>query len=217
MKIQKSNPYYDHAKSEADARQKARAVAEQGQTTLDDALDTAIRYRDSLQAKALLDLGANPNTKDINNASALGHAIASKNLESVDMLLTYGADPNLRTDLGTPLTLAIYEEQWDMMHRLLRSGADVNAIGTIRSTPLHIITKYARDPKLVKLLLEHGANVHARDAEGLTALDWAKREKNEPAIRLLQRAAGQTEANPKKRPGRKRQRRTGRPPGESQP
>lgn len=189
MKKIRPNPFYTHANGERDAQARAEAVAQKGQDELNGFLDTAIRYRDDLQAAALLTAGGNPNTKDGNNVSVLGHAISSKHLKSVELLLSKGADPDLRTGLGNPLSLTIYSEQWDMMRLLLKAGVDVNAIGSIRSTALHVMVEFARDAKLVKLLLEQGAEVNARDAEGLTPLDWAERNGDKAIVRLL-KAAG---------------------------
>jgi ankyrin repeat protein len=203
MKKAITNPHYAHARDEIDAQQRAAAAKAQGQLALDDALDTAIRFRDTLYAKALLEVGANPNTKDANKASVLGHAISSKHIDSVDLLLLHGADPNLRTGLGTPLTLTIYEQEWDMMRRLLDAGADVNATGTIRATALHVVVKHARDPKLVTLLLQHGANVGAKDAEGLSPLDWAERHRLTRIVRLL-KAAARKESGAEKKSRRKK-------------
>jgi ankyrin repeat protein len=189
VKRRRHNPWYTAAESEAEAIERAEVVKLKGAEALDAALATAVRFRDLVQAKAYLDVGANPDWKDALNTTVLDHAITSHRLEFVVTLLTAGADPNLRTGLGTPLTLTIYEEQWDMMHALLDAGADVNAIGTIRSTALHVVVQYSPDLDRVKLLLKHGANVNAKDAEGLTPLDWAERNKDMAIIRLL-KAAG---------------------------
>ncbi|HAB15773.1 MAG TPA: ankyrin repeat domain-containing protein [Verrucomicrobiota bacterium] len=200
----RSNPFYSHAKDKADALERALIVKAQGQLALDGALDTAIRFRDLQCAIALLDAGANPNFRDANSVSVLGHAIESKCLEAVRLLLRSGADPDCLTNATTPLALSIYEQQFEMMHELLRAGADVNRIGTIRSTPLHIVVEYERDTDLVRLLLNHGADVNAKDSEGLTPLDVAQRNHDTGIVTMLRKAEGHIKSRGLTTPKQKR-------------
>ena len=63
---------------------------------------------------------------------------------------------------------------------LLQAGGDVNAADSNGRTPLMYALQY-NQPTAVQLLLEHGANIKARDKSGMTALDLA----NQFDIRLL--------------------------------
>ena len=55
-------------------------------------------------------------------------------------------------------------------------------------TPLHIAAIWGRKEAL-NLLLEHGANATIPDADGRTALDWAREESGDAcSIKLLEEA-----------------------------
>lgn len=179
---------YKWAVDGKDAEKRATAAKAKGQEELDVELDAAIRYRDQLQARALLLAGANPNTKDMNKVTVLGHAISSKVEESVSLLLEHGADPDLRTGLTTPLSLTIYEEQWEMADLLLKAGADPNLFGSIRMPSLHIAVDNTSNIPLVESLIRHGAKLEGKDSRGLTPLDWARRKRKKRMIELLERA-----------------------------
>jgi hypothetical protein len=55
---------------------------------------------------------------------------------------------------------------------------------------------YARDPAVAELLIEHGAALDARDADGLTPYSRAARFKSEEMMRLLEAAGASTELDP---------------------
>jgi ankyrin repeat protein len=112
--------------------------------------------------------------------------VRNRQLEAVELLLRSGANPNLTTGLATPLINSIYSEAWDVMHLLLKSRANVNVVGTNKATALHVAVKHKCDASLVKLLLKHGADRFRKDIEGLTPLDWAKRNADKVIIRTLE-------------------------------
>ncbi len=125
--------------------------------------------------QALLEHGANPNAGDkIGNGSL--HLIASRMDYLVDakifpLLLQHGADVNLQNQHGrSPLH---YSNMLEMIKRLVANGADVNLKDFVKQeTPLHrlaqTISSYA-----VKLLLDSGANVNARNINNMTPLHKA--------------------------------------------
>ena len=109
---------------------------------------------------------------------------------------TTGDDHVLEPGL-TPLHLAAQFGRTDIARVLLEHGADVNARSRVsnRMTPLHLAIRfgdkelssqplaelvqeygvYHLRPELPRLLLEHGADVNARDSErNLTPLGWAE-------------------------------------------
>lgn len=55
---------------------------------------------------------------------------------------------------------------------------------------------YARDPAVARLLIEHGAALDARDADGLTPYSRAARFEGEEMMRLLEAAGARTELDP---------------------
>jgi len=101
--------------------------------------------------------------------------VFAEEVDAVYLLLSRGADPNVRGWRGqTPLHLAIVYEgtsncRMKAVWLLLKHGADPNARDEHGKTPLHYAAKHCM-PNLVELLLKHGADPNARDAEGRTPL-----------------------------------------------
>jgi ankyrin repeat protein len=75
-----------------------------------------------------------------------------------------------------------------VVRRLLEAGADVNALGHNKETPLHCACSRRMgggDASMVCLLLEHGAIVDAKDRDGDTSLNRALRLTEERARRAV--------------------------------
>jgi len=125
----------------------------------------AISHSDDRETKALLDAGANPNlqTDDSYEAlTALMFAAQSNDVKQVKMLLTHRADPNIKNSNGETVLIMVSKQN------LWRGKDDYLEVE--------------------QALLAHGANVHARDKSGHTALMWAKVRRNVSLIRLLKQA-----------------------------
>lgn len=93
--------------------------------------------------------------------SALHFAVGRDHLDMVNLLLEFGADPNVRDegDNATPLHFAAEKENIAIMRALLANGADVSAGDTVHE--LDVIgwaTVFGKGRKdVVDLLLAHGA------------------------------------------------------------
>jgi hypothetical protein len=69
----------------------------------------------------------------------------------------------------TPLLAAVVNKQQPAAERLLRGGAGPNLVHSRHGTPLHAAIG-AGDVELLQLLIEHGADVNVRNAQGQTPL-----------------------------------------------
>jgi len=137
--------------------------------------------------KILLKAGANVDGHDDHgNTYLASYGFFDSRVTKV--LLEAGADPNARDDRGeTALMKASGYGYEDVIRLLVEHGANVNLEDNkARSSLMHASAgKYV---DAMPYLLENGADVHARDLEGSTALDIARKSKNEVAVELLSAA-----------------------------
>ena len=113
-------------------------------------------------------------------------AAGQGNLTRVKSLLQEGAPINQRHPFmfaWTPLIAATYHHQDDVIRYLVESGADVNLADSSGVTPLMWLT-YDGDQAvpLVKFLIAHGANLDAKDRDGLTVLGHAQGDPPAPKL-----------------------------------
>lgn len=100
------------------------------------------------------------------------------------------ADPELAAayshDGWTPLHLACFFGQPEIVAALIAQGADVSARSQnpMQNTPLHAAAA-GRNQDAVRVLLEHGADVNARQHGGWTALQAAAQNGDVEMARLL--------------------------------
>ena len=131
-------------------------------------------------ARLLLEHGAKVDENDKDDATPLHLASYNQKLKIVRVLLEHGAHVNSRTGDGqAPLHLL---SRWetskgeddgsDIAKQLLFFGANVNENDKDDATPLHLAS-YNQKLKLVRLLLEHGANADAENDRGETPLQLA--------------------------------------------
>lgn len=104
------------------------------------------------------------NRRGPDGATPLMYAALYGDAASVRLLLDSGANPNLKNDAGaTALMWAV--DDVEKTRLLLEHGADANARSDDARTALHIAAdQYGASP-VVKLLLDHGANLKVQAAE----------------------------------------------------
>jgi len=173
-----------------------------------DATDNGVDRPAALKLiKLLLDKGAKPNTRQQNYApvraylteggslswvdftgqTAFIRAALSGDVETMTMLLKYGADPNIATYRGTTALMAAAGVNWVYYHtydegedQLLNAvklcvklGQDVNATNSMQVTALHGAANRGSN-KIINYLVGRGAKLDFADDQGRTALSWAK-------------------------------------------
>ena len=100
------------------------------------------------------------------------------------------ARQNHRRGVWTPLHWVAQRGLTDGIACLLANGADPNVIDDQRRTPMHIIAQKGVGKNQVQLLIEHGADIDARDAGSRTPLDYAQKAKKKSVANFLTECAG---------------------------
>lgn len=136
------------------------------------ALPTAVVEGRYAAARFLLAHGANVNLRGEGGLTALHLAVAFAGPEAVRFVLEAGADPQVRDDHGDTALHSV--RNVDSARALLDAGAEVDDRNDRGGTPLHDAVRVAvwspAAEAVTELLLERGAAIEARDADGATPL-----------------------------------------------
>ena len=133
-------------------------------------------------------------------------AVEDGDIEAVSEALEEGVDVNSRVGEitryegsnkfsieegdNTPLHWAINEEvNYQIVELLIEKGADVNAVGELETTPLHLAA-YWDHKDIAELLINNGADVNAEGKQGETPFDSASFAKNDEISELLRNHGG---------------------------
>ncbi len=128
-------------------------------------------------------------------------AARKTNLSRVKEILSRNIDPNVQDkQKQTALPVAVSNARHNeddailIVEALLEAGADIN-IDTNGCLPPLWYAAFYRHRKMLAYLIEKGANVNHRDAEGKTVLAWIDktpdlRRNNKRVIKTLEEAGG---------------------------
>jgi len=163
---------------------------------------------DARKLKLLMDRGADVNAKARTGITALMVAATYYGTaESVKLLLDHGAQARPGTGVqlnASPLFLAVIAGDRENVELLLAKGADpnrkMNVLGFVPTSPLLFAVDYD-DPALIHALVAGGANVHEKDNDGMTALDWAVIAHHAGAVKALLATGAAAHINDKDRFG----------------
>jgi ankyrin repeat protein len=161
------------------------AAALSAQTdTSHDPLFAALQRGAVGDVERLLKSGTSPNVVDAEGTPALMAATLFASADTVDLLLKHGADPN-RADASGATALMWAVPDVEKVRLLLAHGANVNARSATERTPLLVAAAYPRTVDLLRLLLDRGADLRAKDRAGADALALAVRSADVEVVRFL--------------------------------
>jgi uncharacterized protein len=171
----------------------AGAVAAHASTS--EVADAAM-HGDRLAARAAIARGADVNRARADGVTALHWAVDQDDLELADLLLGAGAHVAARTREGVmPLQLAATNGSAAMLDRLIRAGADPNAVLTPTGDTALMLAARTGTSGAVRILLDAGADVNAAETwGGTTPLMWAVSEGHLDVARVLVAAGADVNA-----------------------
>jgi len=156
------------------------------QSLLNQTLIQAVRHNDTERVKDLLKQGADPNAR-----GGLFDFTDTWHPSLLDIV--FRREPNTQFPA---LMIAAFNGDAESVRALVERGAEVNKVmpaGSNVAGYTALIYAANRPESLpVKILLEHGANVHIKARDGLTPLKCATKMQYKDTIRLLKQA-GATE------------------------
>lgn len=141
--------------------------------------ETGYHKEDNLVLVGLLKSGANLEAKDGDGHTALSFAIENNKDIAIGLLLLYGADPNAQVGRYNHSILHFMSTSRGILSKdifkwLLIAGADIEIKDKNGMTPL-LFAVTRGNSSAVSLLLKHGADIHAEDGKGNTALKIVKK------------------------------------------
>ena len=135
------------------------------------------------------------NTRDsVSGEGALHIVVKRRDTKWIRFLLQKGADPDIADKKrATPLILATQLNFQDGVEWLLKYSANVDKANRSGETPL-ILAVQLRNKELVRMLLKKGANPDKTDSiAGLSARDYATRDRRAKEILTLIESRGESD------------------------
>ena len=164
---------------------------------------TAVLEDQVATVKRWLDQGLDPNEQPAEECSTpLAIAVLRGNYQVISLIIEHGgninapASPNGQTVLHC--LAALDQDAPEMAGFLIQSGADVNAAGEDRVTPLMLAAARGH-AETVKVLLAASPDLEARSAAGKTAIELAAAANRADVVSLLRLAGARLALPP---PGR---------------
>jgi ankyrin repeat protein len=154
-------------------------------------LGDATRLREILEIQPTL-----VHTENTDGLTPLGYAAHYGHIETVQVLLEFGAEPNVLSHSNiayipsnTALHAAIAgKRSIEVIHLLLSHNASPTILDSNGYTSLHAAAFHDDNEAIIRLLLEHGASLDAKTEDGKTALVIATEQGNLKIAELLRQS-----------------------------
>ena len=150
-------------------------------------LHLAAIYGHNAIAKYLLENNADTTVQDSSGATPLHEAVRYGNVEIAKSLLNSGANVNARDNLGkTPVMLILPKDKTAEIYKLLIAyRADLTQKDMFGDTVLHTASMLNVGENTFRILIDAGADIDARNKEGVTPLAIAVQKNDLETVRLL--------------------------------
>ena len=179
----------DHETVRALLSQKVDVNAREGDGAT--ALHWAVVRDDVGVVEGLLRAGADANAANDYGVTPISLACTNRNATVIEKLLDAGADPNAATSMGeTALMTCARTGSADALAALFDDGANnVNAREQSHGQTALMWGAAQEDPEVVRVLLEHGADVRARSATHLLPVSLGDGDPFEESVMQPQRGS----------------------------
>lgn len=151
------------------------------------AIVTATQRCSAETIQLLIKHGAKINAKDHVGKTAMSAALYNKRIDLIPVLIAHGY--NILTD-GTSLRQAVSDRQYKAIQLYLASGIDVNfyvkdMVYPYNTSPVGVAAQN-NDIELVKLLVQHGADLTIKNSYGERPYNYAVENKNLEMMQFIQ-------------------------------
>lgn len=155
-------------------------------------------HRDDLEAADLLiRAGADVNAANDYGVTPLALACGNRSTSMAETLLEAGADPNVTQWTGeTPLIVCARTGAVEAVKALLSRGADVDVKESQQGQTALMRAVAGQHREVVRILVEHEADVHARSRGGFTPLLFASQQGDIESARILLAAGADLDEAP---------------------
>jgi len=167
----------------------ARGIIEDTAEVLGEALLIAVSAKNIELARALIECGADVNTRGTMGITPLICSTSSYELDITKMLMEKGAAVNGRNAFGmTALMCAAGKNDYDTVKYLIEKGANPDIQADDNGINAVMVATGKGYCKIVELLAKSGANVNARAYNGRTAMMLAEQYKFTDIMKVLKDA-----------------------------
>ncbi|GKT95992.1 ankyrin repeat domain-containing protein 28 [Colletotrichum tofieldiae] len=146
----------------------------------------AVMFKNLDMVKLLVEKGPTSRKEKFRGQAGTGRRVSVfvESAEIVEYLLSKNADPHVSDEDGwSTLWAAARYGCEEIVRMLIEANADINKSCTeSKTTPLHEAVEY---PQVVKILLEHGANMNNQAAGGETPLSYAIAENHLETVKIM--------------------------------
>lgn len=178
---------YEDLEREAVRREAYKELFTLGIPYNGDAFATYVAKEDEQKCDLFIKAGLSANERNSEGVPMLNIAARSDSMDRLKWLLENGADINaIATDRGyTAVMDAVWRRNFEMTAYLIEKGAKLDTVSS-DGQPVMVLAVGIGDEKIVKLLLESGADPELKDTMDMSARQYAMLFKKPEIVKVFE-------------------------------